>query len=183
MVKILAFDISSVSTGVAFFNDGKLVKSSLTLIQPNPRAKNYGERLVYFQDNLRSLIQLHKPDTVAIEDIFKGRNMSTFKSLAMFRGVAIKTIFEEMKKDPVGLSASETRSTLEIGSSKEEAYAAMVEKYSLADFNFEEHNDIVDAIALGLAIDTLLKQGTNERSLQRTRRKKRRKRTGNKKGV
>jgi len=182
MTKILAFDISSVSTGVAVFNKGRLLKSSLSLIQPNPKAKNYGERLAYFETELRHYIQKHKPTVVAIEDIFKGRNMNTFKSLAMFRGVAIKTIYEEMKKDPVSISASEARSTLGIGIAKEEAFAALVEKYSL-DYNFEEHNDIVDAIALGLATHTLLKQGNNERSLQRTRRRKKRKRTRAKKGV
>lgn len=181
MTKILAFDISSVSTGVAVFNKGRLLKSSLTLIQPNPK-KQYGERLVHFQDEIRNLIHKHNPDVVTIEDIFRGRNILTFKSLAMFRGVAIKTIYEEMGKDPVNIMAAEARSTIGVGTSKEEAFNAIVKKYTL-QFDFDKDNDIVDAIVLGLATHNLLKQGIDERSLQRTRRKKRRKRTRNKKGV
>jgi len=181
MTRILAFDLSSVSTGVAFFNKGRLLKSSLDLIQPNSK-KQYGERLTYFREEIRKKIQQHNPDVIAIEDVFKGRNILTFKSLCAFRGVAIQIIYEEIGKDPVSIMAVEARSITKIGKSKEEAFNAMVEKYSL-DFDFEKDNDLADAIVLGLATHTLLKQGINERSLQRSRRKKRSKRRRNKKSV
>lgn len=181
MTRILAFDLSSISTGVAFFNKGRLLKSSLALIQPNPK-KSYGERLSYFREELRAHIKKHKPDIITIEDVFRGRNILTFKSLCMVRGVAIQTIYEEIGKDPVSIMAAEARSTIGVGKSKEEAFDAVIDKYSL-ELDFEQDNDLADAIVLGLATHTLLKQGTDERSLQRIRRKKRGKRRRNKKSV
>ena len=88
-MKILAFDISSISTGVALIKDGYLIKKYCSTIQPNPK-KSMGERLTYFVYELAEKIDQHKPDLIVIEDIFRGRNIKTFKVLAQFRGVAIQ---------------------------------------------------------------------------------------------
>lgn len=174
-MKILGLDIASISTGYCIFNNGRLVKSSCGLIRPNPK-KTYGERLLYFESEVRSLIHKHKPDTVIIEDIFKGRNILTFKVLAMFRGVAIKVIFEETNTNPISVMASEARSFIGIKNSKEAAFEFIVNKYNLSDFKFETDNDIVDSIVLGLTAHTMHKKGISEKSLRAARRKKRKSR-------
>lgn len=182
MTKILAFDISSRKTGTAVINKGRLLKSSFGVIEPNPK-HNYGEKLTYFRDEIIKLIDKYNPDHVVIEDIFKGRNFKTFKTLAMFRGVAIQAIFYKTGKDPASLMPTDARATIGIPTTKEEAFQALVEKYKLVDFDYEEDNDIADAIGLGLAMHQLVKQGIDVKSLQSSRRRKKRKPRRNKKGV
>ena len=131
-MKILGLDVSSISTGYCIINNERLSKSKCGLIQPNPR-KSYGERLYTFETQLREIILKYKPDEVILEDIFKGRNIKTFKSLAMFRAIAIKTVYEELGIDPISLMASEVRALIGIKNTKEDAYDFIIKKYKLTD--------------------------------------------------
>jgi len=180
-MKILAFDVSSAYTGIALINNGKISIKHCGLIAPC-KSKSHGERLVHFQEEVRKLIQFHKPDYTVIEDIFKGRNMNTFKLLSMFRGIALKTIYEETKKDPINMLAVTARSELGIGIKKEQAFEAIVTKYNLT-FDFEEDNDTVDAIVLGLAAQQLIKQGRHDKPIRNTRTKKGRNSRRNKESI
>ena len=157
-MKTLGLDVSSISTGYSIVNNGQLVKSSCGLIKTNPR-KQYGERLLSFETQLKELIQKQKPDNIIVEDIFKGRNMKTFKSLAMFRAIAIKVVYEELGTDPISLMASEIRSIIGVKNNKEVTFNFIVDKYKISGYNFEEHNDIVDSIALALSVHIMKKQG------------------------
>ena len=150
MTKLLAFDISSAKTGVAFFENNILDKKSLSTIEPNSK-ECLGARLKFFSTKIKKLIKKYKPDVVVIEDIFKGFNIGTFKTLAMFRGVAILTIFELTGFMPISLMAVEARNFAKVDKSKELAFDAINKLYSLK-FNFEKHNDMADAIVLGLAV-------------------------------
>lgn len=173
-MKTLGLDVSSISTGYCIFNNGRLIKSTCGLIQPNPK-KIYGERLYTFETELKAVIKEHKPDEVIIENIFKGRNILTFKSLAMFRAIAIKTIFEDLGLDVIELMASEARSVVGIKNDKEVAYNFIVKKYKLVDYEFSSHNDITDSILLGLSAQIMRKQGIDPLSLKKKRKKKKRK--------
>lgn len=180
-MKILAFDVSSMSTGYSVINNGRLLKGSLGMIQPNPR-RQYGERLQVFESELKKIIQKHNPDIIVVEDIFKGRNIKTFRSLAMFRGVAIKAIYDETMKDPVIIMASEARSLVGSENKKEKAFEFITSKFKL-DLDFDTQNDIADSIVLALAGHIMDKKGIDAKSIQNTRRKKKRKRKRNKKSV
>ena len=181
MAKILAFDISALCTGVAVVNNGRILKSSFEKIEPKAKLC-YGERLSLFQDAMKAIIKKHNPDDIVIEEIYKGRNAITFKVLSMFRGVAVKTIFEAIGKDPLNILAVEARSALKIPTKKEGAFDAIITKYKLK-LDFKNWNDVIDAVALGLAVHQLVKQGVDEESLRSTRRAKRRKPKRNKKSV
>jgi Holliday junction resolvasome RuvABC endonuclease subunit len=181
-MKILGLDVSSVRTGHCIINNGRLVKSSCGCLEP-PTRKPYGERLYSFEVLLRDLIRKHKPDEVIIEDIFKGRSMLTFKSLAMFRAIALKVTFEELGKDPISVMASAARALIGVKNKKEIAYEFIVKKYKLTDYEFDTHNDICDAIVLALTAYMMKKQGIDAKSIRNLGRKKRRKRKRNKKGV
>ena len=181
MVKILGLDISAVSTGYSVMNRGRLVKSVCGMIKPKPR-RPYGERLQTLEAEIKKLIRDNNPDEVIIEDIFKGRNAKTFKILSMFRGVAIKAIYDEMEKDPLSVMASQARALLGIKNTKEDAFDFINSKYKL-NYDFEEHNDITDSIVLSLTMHQIKKQGIDEKSLQNIGRRKKRKRRRNKKGV
>ena len=54
-MKILGLDISSVSTGYCIISNGRVLKSSLGLIQP-PTKLTYGERLLTFETELKNII-------------------------------------------------------------------------------------------------------------------------------
>ena len=178
-MKILGLDVSSVRTGHCIINNGRLVKSSCGCLNQDSR-KSYGERLYSFEILLRDLIQTHKPDEIIIEDIFKGRSMITFKSLAMFRAIAIKVAYEELGRDPISIMASAARALIGIKNKKEIAYEFIVKKYKLTDYEFDTHNDICDAIVLALTAHTMKKQGINESSLKKLGKRKKRRKNGSK---
>lgn len=174
-MKILGLDVSITSTGYCVFNNGKLLKKSCGMIKPNPK-KTYGERLLFLELEIKKIISKYKPDEVIIEDIYKGRNAKTFKILSMTRGIAIKTIFEELGKDPIIVMASTARALIGIKNKKEIAYEFIVKKYKLKDYEFDTHNDQTDAILLALTAYTMKKQGIDAKPIQNFRRKKRRRR-------
>ena len=175
MTKILGLDVSSRSTGHCIINNGRLVKNTVGTINPDSK-KSYGERLKYFSEELIKLLKKHRPDKVIMEDIFKGPNIITFKTLAMFRGVCFLAVFGEIGKDPLCLMPTEARKLVGApGVKKEDGFSFVIEKYSFTDYEFDTHNDQTDAIVLGLAGHEIEKQGIDEKTLGR-KKKKRKKR-------
>jgi len=177
MTKILGLDISSASTGYCVFNNGRLSKSSLGTINPNSKL-SYGERLKYFADELILLLQKHNPDKVIIEDIFRGPNIITFKVLAMFRGVCFYTVFSTIGINPISIMPTAARKLANVGGiTKEDGFKFVKKRYRFQKYKFDTHNDICDAIVLGLACHEMEKQGLSEKDLKpkKKRRKKRKK--------
>jgi len=175
MTKILGLDVSSASTGHCIINNGRLVKSTLGTINPDSK-KSYGERLQYFVEAITKLLRKHKPDKVIIEDIFRGPNVKTFKTLAMFRGVCFLTVFNETGSDPISVMPTEARKLVGApGVTKEDGFNFVMEKYSLPDYEFDTHNDITDAIVLGLSCNEMIKRGLSEQDLRKKKKRKKRK--------
>ena len=173
MVKILGLDISSTSTGYCVFNNGRLVKSSLDVIKPE--GKTHGEKLCSFAKEVTKLLHKHKPDKVVIEDIFRGPNVNTFKVLAMFRGVCYYILFKELGIIPICIMPTSARKLVKAkGVTKEDGFEFAIKKYNLK-YSFDEHNDITDAIVLGLACHEMDKQGIKESDLRKKKRRKRKK--------
>lgn len=173
MTKILGLDVSSANTGYCIINNGRLLKSSVGTISPDSK-KPYGERLKYFAEKLTYLLKEHKPDKVIMEDIFRGPNIKTFKTLAMFRGVCFLIVFEEIGKDPICVMPTEARKLVGTqGVSKEDGFNFVVEKYGFSSYAFDTHNDICDAIILGLSGHEMEKKGMTEKDLAKKKRKKR----------
>jgi len=176
MAKILGLDVSSSSTGYCIINNGRLLKSTLGTINPDSK-KSYGERLQYFADELVKLLKKHKPDKVVMEDIFKGPNAKTFKILAMFRGACFLTVFNETGKDPICIMPTEARKLVGApGVTKEDGFNFVIKKYAFSDYEFNTHNDITDAIVLGLSGHEMDKLGIDERDLRKKKKRKKRKR-------
>jgi Holliday junction resolvasome RuvABC endonuclease subunit len=165
MTKILSFDLSTVSTGFALIYNGKIIQDAYGTISPPKKLKG-GAKLVFFQDEIRKIIKKLKPDLVCIESIFKGPGLIAYKSLSMHRGVVVKTIYEETGKDPCSILAVEARATLDLSTSKDDAFKEAIKKYKLKGFDFIKDNDIIDAFILGVAVEKLLKSGVKETILQ-----------------
>lgn len=172
---ILGLDLALNSTGFCIINNGKILKDEWGLIQPHAKWKT-GKKLNKIDNFVKVLIRKYRPATIVFEDIFKGPNIQTFKHLSMVRGVVILRMFKEgYDYRTISLSAVQARSILKIGKTKEQAFADITKKHKLNNFKFNDHNDIVDAIVLGLACHEMEKQGLNEKDLNRKKLRKRRK--------
>lgn len=148
---ILAFDVSSVSTGYAVLKGGRWRKSANSFgTIKMPAGLSLSERLRQFRDSLETVIRQVSPDLIVIEDIFFLRSISTVKLLARFSGVALEVSRRLVDADPCLVLSSTVRSKLGCGKSKEEAFRFICDKYTLSDWSFKEHNDIADALCLAL---------------------------------
>jgi crossover junction endodeoxyribonuclease RuvC len=149
---ILGLDLSMNSTGFCLLENGKIVNNdAYGLIQPNPKDCQ-GKKLSLIEKNIKAIIREYRPGKIVIEEIFRGRNILTFKYLAMVRGVVLKLLFEEGFEDRLSLyTALQARKIIGSGKSKEETFDFVTQKYNLNFFNFDDHNDIIDAMVLSLA--------------------------------
>jgi Holliday junction resolvasome RuvABC endonuclease subunit len=180
---ILALDISSVSTGWAVLVDGQPAPDAYGLIHSDKK-QSEGARLVYFQNEIVKLIDRFKPTDIITEDIFKGFNIVSFKVLAQYRGVALKTIYEQTNKEAESMLAVTARTLVGVGIKKEQAFEGIIKKYKLkGDFDFERDNDFIDAYCLGFALIELRKGNVDAKSIRNVRRRKKRRRKPNKKRV
>lgn len=155
--KILSFDVSSVSTGWAFFNDNKL--ENFGTIQPLDTYR-LQEKMYWFRNEVRSLLNIFTPDHVIIEETYL-KNVTTLKVLMQFIGIINMECFTEIGAEPIFVSPQTVRSLFKV-KTKEEAFDYVKNKYKvkLKNYTFETGNDITDAILMGLyLIDTLTKKG------------------------
>jgi Holliday junction resolvasome RuvABC endonuclease subunit len=155
MASLLSLDISSCSTGWSFFAEDKLSPDAYGLIKPDKKLCE-GAQLLYFEEQIQILIMQHEPDEICIEGIFRGPNTTTFKVLSMFRGVALKAIYQSKQINPHSIMAVEARRILDIPIDKDGAFKAIKKLCSLRGWKFEATNDITDSIALALAIYRVL---------------------------
>lgn len=194
---ILALDISSSSTGVCVFSDGQILYNEAIKL----RQKSHAEKLVIFDATIRAIANKYKPDVIAIEDCFQGRNRKTFKTLALYHGVAYKFCFEILKADPFVMMPSEIRRVIGHYSdvnllpskkirakrgdgldSKNLTFNLIKDLFSLKSYTFENNNDQTDAIAVALAYN-LVSGDEHTRSIFSTRFKTGSKRRGSKEGL
>lgn len=188
-MRILALDISSVSTGWAVLENGKLVKQAYGTI--TMKQKLHGERLIYFEEQVSKLIEKYEPTHFFIEEIWKGPSPKTFKILAFYHGAAHKVCFKYFQKGPQVLGASATRKLIgnkydvnllpskkerliKKASSKQLTFEFIKKKFRLRSFTFNKSNDITDAIALALGAHLSI-GAYHEKSAQSSRRKSGRK--------
>jgi len=169
-MKILSLDISSVSTGWALVEGNTLLDKGVIKL----KAKTHGNKLFQFESALQNLITVHKPDIFAFEDIWKGPSIKTFKVLAFYHGIAYKQSFNSFKEDPIVLMPSGLRRVLAentdlvLSGKREQDKSAVFDwvnnTYQL-NYEFKKHNDITDAIAVGLAAAKLLELNENSVAL------------------
>lgn len=166
MTTVLALDISSTSTGICVFRDGKIIYNEALRL----KQKSHAERLLVFEVAVKAICGQYKPDSIAIEDCWQGSNRKTFKILALYHGVAYKICYETLKKDPFVIMPSEVRKLIgakagvnllpsrkvkrargDNSDSKKLTFDYIVSLFGLQSYTFENHNDQTDAIAVALA--------------------------------
>ena len=154
---VIALDISSRSTGIAIFNstDGS-PSFEIELIVISDKL-TMGARLQTFEKELKRILKANAPVSIIIEEVYRGPNIKTFKTLSYFHGMALKVIWDTLKYAPDYISVSECRSNLSkrFGikpglKTKEDVFEFLNREYNLG-YTFTKDNDRTDALALGLA--------------------------------
>lgn len=145
---VMGIDLSKFNTGVAIIDDKDEI---LFLNKISPKGNKEKYIIIDFVIAFKSIIDKYRPYKVIMEDIYlrnnKG-NLSSYKSLAKHHGVVL-TILSLMDVEVNYIHNMSAKSHLGCRN-KEDVFNRMCKVYNLYDFNFEEHNDLTDALGLAL---------------------------------
>lgn len=152
-MRLLALDQASRVTGVAMFDDDKLVKYGTFEIKSNQKL---GKRLTQFLENLDKLYAAYHFDAVAYEDIqLQMGNVETYKKLAYIQAMILFWC-EKHEKNLYCLSPSHWRKILKDKYGMSWGRKRAEQKQTAIDF-IQEHyqkevdSDTADAICIGCA--------------------------------
>lgn len=152
-MRLLALDQASRVTGVAIFDDNKLVKYGTFEIKSN---QELGKRLTQFLENLDKLYAAYHFDAVAYEDIqLQMGNVETYRRLAYIQAMILFWC-EKHEKNLYCLSPSHWRKILKDKYGMSWGRKRAEQKQTAIDF-IQEHyekevdSDTADAICIGCA--------------------------------
>lgn len=152
-MRLLALDQASRVTGVAIFDDDKLVKYGTFEIKSN---QELGKRLTQFLENLDKLYAAYHFDAVAYEDIqLQMGNVETYRKLAYIQAMILFWC-EKHEKNLYCLSPSHWRKILKDKYGMSWGRKRVEQKQTAIDF-IQEHykkevdSDTADAICIGCA--------------------------------
>ena len=152
-MRLLALDQASRVTGVAIFDDDKLIKYGTFEIKSN---QELGKRLTQFLENLDKLYAAYHFDAVAYEDIqLQMGNVETYKKLAYIQAMILFWC-EKHEKNLYCLSPSHWRKILKDKYGMSWGRKRVEQKQAAIDF-IQEHykkevdSDTADAICIGCA--------------------------------
>lgn len=152
-MRLLALDQASRVTGVAIFDDDKLVKYGTFEIKSN---QELGKRLTQFLENLDKLYAAYHFDAVAYEDIqLQMGNVETYKKLAYIQAMILFWC-EKHEKNLYCLSPSHWRKILKDKYGMSWGRKRAEQKQTAIDFIQEYYkkevdSDTADAICIGCA--------------------------------
>lgn len=152
-MRLLALDQASRATGVAIFDDDKLIKYGIFEIKSS---QELGKRLTQFLENLDKLYAAYHFDAVAYEDIqLQMGNVETYKKLAYIQAMILFWC-EKHEKNLYCLSPSHWRKVLKDKYGMSWGRKRVEQKQTAIDF-IQEHyekevdSDTADAICIGCA--------------------------------
>lgn len=152
-MRLLALDQASRVTGVAIFDDDKLVKYGTFEIKSN---QELGKRLTQFLENLDKLYAAYHFDAIVYEDIqLQMGNVETYKKLAYVQAMILFWC-EKHEKNLYCLSPSHWRKILKDKYGMSWGRKRAEQKQTAIDF-IQEHykkevdSDTADAICIGCA--------------------------------
>lgn len=152
-MRLLALDQASRVTGVAIFDNDKLIKYGTFEIKSN---QELGKRLTQFLENLDKLYAAYHFDAVAYEDIqLQMGNVETYKKLAYIQAMILFWC-EKHEKNLYCLSPSHWRKILKDKYGMSWGRKRAEQKQTAIDF-IQEHykkevdSDTADAICIGCA--------------------------------
>lgn len=159
MIKILALDQASLTTGFAIFEDGNLIDyGKFTFNDPD-----IAVRLVKIRNKVKALIEENDINFVAFEDIQLQNNVinnvATFKVLSEVYGVILELI-QEKELPYIIVLAGTWKSGLKIKGANRQEQKKNAQNFVLETFNIKATQDTCDAICIGLYTSKHQKQNT-----------------------
>jgi crossover junction endodeoxyribonuclease RuvC len=88
-VRVLGIDPGTARLGFGLIDAGDAYTSVDFGVIQTPASDGMPERLLVLYDHLRTLIDMHAPDVMAIERLFFSRNVTTAIAVGQARGVAL----------------------------------------------------------------------------------------------
>lgn len=183
---VLSFDISTTTIGIAvlYMDDGYNISLVHQEYFKPAKEGTIFERLDSVKKYIKHLINIFKPDDIAIEDLIlfmKGKSTAqTITSLAIINRTIGLTCYEVLGKNPHLLSVMKIRHKLKFDKKlpQKEDMPEVVAKHLNIDFPYykkinkktkkeqimTEGYDVADAIAVGLAYLKILSSGPNKKS-------------------
>lgn len=161
-MRIMSFDVSSVSTGWALFDNNRL-KSYGLITRSSIYDFSTVQKLFIFKNDAEKLLIKYKPDLVVIEETYM-KNVKTLKTLMQFIGVLQITCYELLDcLQPIFISPNTVRSYFKVRT-KEDAFEFVIKKYAkrLKHLDFKSGNDIADAALMGLYLIEIKKKGIED---------------------
>ena len=148
-MRILGIDpgIRNTGWGVVTLDGTRLVHLANGVIQPDPKARD-ATRLATIAKGLAEVIETHRPDGAAIEEIFVARSAASALKLGMARGVAMMQC-AHASLDVVEIAAKQVKkSVVGTGRADKAQVTAMVARLlSVQAVNA----DAADALAIAIA--------------------------------
>jgi crossover junction endodeoxyribonuclease RuvC len=94
-VRILGIDCGSEKTGYGVIeSDGRKHRLLASGVVKTSAQESFDARLVKISRGLREVIQTHRPEAAAVEEVFYGKNVRTLLKLAHVRGIALLAVAE-----------------------------------------------------------------------------------------
>ena len=153
-MKVLAIDASSTSTGIAIFQDLKLIHyENITC----PKYNSF-KRIIVMRNAITKIFEKYRPTNVIIQDVLPeqvNHNQQTYTTLKYLQAAIILSLYEHFSFQNVQLcTASHWRSVCGIKTGpgrrrdylKKESMRLVKQQYGL-----DVNDDISDAICIGLA--------------------------------
>lgn len=143
-MRVLGLDISTVATGWAIIEDGKLLKYGV--ICPDDEL-NDCEKNYYITQSVATVLKLYKPNDLAIEDTFMGKNVVTLKKLSRIAGQIMYLWYHATRMEPIFYMASTARTSIPglKGTAEKSEVTDAVNTFFKLRKKIEDHN-IADAV-------------------------------------
>ena len=149
-MRLLALDQSTRITGWAVFADGALQEHGK--FDAEAAGSDIGKRLTYIRNKIANLIDTHKIDKVAIEEIqlqnTVGNNVVTFKKLAYVQAVIIEYLNQTNIPYEV-VPSSSWKSTLGIKGRARAEQKRNAQAWVVNTYDIKPTQDECDAICIG----------------------------------
>lgn len=149
---IMSIDASTFSTGIAIFNESKLIYQQC--IQSN--SGDTIQRIIFMSNRISSIVKEYQPTDIVMQDPLPqecGHNQKTYKAL-MYLQAAVAIALHELGRQIVFYQASHWRRLVGIKTGRgikrqalKQASIALVK----AQFDMDVNDDLADAINIGMA--------------------------------
>ena len=151
-MKILGIDPGYDRLGIALIEEspGQNSKIIYSACLTSPRREIFAQRLYRLIDGVETIIKRHRPDLLALEEIFFASNRKTAMAVAEVRG-ALLYLAHKLSVPVINLTPLEVKISITgYGQASKEQIKYMVER--LLDFKKKRSlDDEVDALAIALA--------------------------------